>query len=212
MRHLPCKLLVVHSVAEGRRVPRKTEQPRTIYEIKITLNGSKPPIWRRIQVSADITLLKLHKIIQWTMGWTDSHLHQFVIGDSTYKVRDPYADFGMDESDKNERMHKLRQVIPGEGFRFRYDYDFGDGWTHTLVVERIFPPEESAKYPRCMAGARACPPEDVGGIHGYTEFLKALKDPKHPEHEEMTRWHERKFDPEAFDLTTTNQILRGLFP
>ncbi|MGB8475447.1 MAG: plasmid pRiA4b ORF-3 family protein [Candidatus Acidiferrum sp.] len=193
-------------------MPNKKEQPTTIYQIKITLNGLNPAIWRKMQVSADVTLFKLHRIIQEAMGWTDSHLHQFVIGDDIYKIRDPYADFGMDESSKNERTTKLRQVIPGDGFRFRYDYDFGDNWKHALVVERILAPDAGAKYPRCLDGARACPPEDVGGIHGYGEFLEALRDLNHPAHEEMSAWIGRKFDPAAFDLIMTNQILRQLFP
>jgi hypothetical protein len=145
-------------------VPSEKEQPTTIYEIKITLNGSKPPIWRRVHVSADITLLKLHRVIQESMGWTDSHLHQFVIGNNSYKIRDANADFGTDGSSRNERTYRLRRVVPDDGFRFRYDYDFGDNWKHSLVVERILAPESGAKYPRCMAGARGCPPEDVGGF------------------------------------------------
>jgi hypothetical protein len=202
----------VNSTARELAVPKKKQQPTTIYEIKITLNGSKPAIWRRIQVSADVALFKLHRIIQETMGWTDSHLHQFVIGNVTYKIRDPYADFGMEDSSKNERTTKLRQVIPSDGFRFRYDYDFGDNWKHTLVIERILAPETSAKYPRCVGGARACPPEDVGGIHGHGELLEVLRDPNHPAHEEMSEWIGGTFDPEKFDLTMTNQILRQLFP
>jgi hypothetical protein len=193
-------------------VPRKKDLAPTIYEIKITLNGSKPAIWRRIQVSADVTLFKLHRIMQEAMGWTNSHLHQFFVGNDTYKMREQRADFGTDDSSKNERTTKLRQVVSGDGFRFRYDYDFGDNWKHTLVVERVLAPENGAKYPRCVAGARACPPEDVGGVHGYGEFLEALRDPSHPAHEEMSEWIDKKFDPEKFDLTMTNQILRQLFP
>jgi Plasmid pRiA4b ORF-3-like protein len=146
------------------------------------------------------------------MGWTDSHLHQFVIGNNSYKIRDANADFGTDSSLGNERTYRLRQVVPDDGFHFRYDYDFGDNWKHTLVVERVLEPESGTKYPRCVAGARACPPEDVGGVHGYDEFLAALKDSNHPVHEEMSEWIGRKFDPEAFDLAMTNQILRQLFP
>ena len=193
-------------------MPRNAKQPTTIYEIKVSLYGSKPAIWRSIQVSADITLYKLHKIIQEVMGWEDMHLHQFVIGNDRYKVRDPHADLEMDESGKNERTHRLRQVVPEVGFQFCYEYDFGDGWKHTLAVERVFAPEEDVKYPRCTAGARACPPEDVGGIHGYSEFLEALRDPNHPAHQEMTDWIGRTFDPEVFDLVMTNQIIRQLFP
>jgi Plasmid pRiA4b ORF-3-like protein len=191
--------------------PRMRRQPTTIYEIKITLNGSKPPIWRSVLVPAESTLFKLHRIIQETMGWTDSHLHQFVIGMDTYKIRDPHADFGMDGTSKNERTAELCQVVTGEGFRFRYDYDFGDNWKHTLVVEKVLAPESGTKYPRCVAGARACPPEDVGGVHGYDEFLEALQDPSHAAREEMSEWIGKKYDPAEFDLTMTNQILHQLF-
>lgn len=163
-------------------------------------------------MSAESTLFKLHRIIQETMGWTDSHLHQFAIGNDIYRIRDPYADFGMDGSSKNERTAKLYQVVSGEGFRFRYHYDFGDNWKHTLIVEKVLAPEGGSTYPRCLAGAGACPPEDVGGVHGYAEFLIALRDPNHPAHEAMSEWIGRKFDPDEFDLTMTNQILRQLFP
>ncbi len=202
----------VNSTARELAVPKKKQQPTTIYEIKIILNESRPAIWRRIQVSADVALFKLHRIIQETMGWTDSHLHQFMVGNDSYKIRDPYADFDMEDSSKNERTTKLRHVIPGDGIRFRYDYDFGDNWKHTLVVERILAPETGAKYPRCVGGARACPPEDVGGIHGYGELLEVLQDPNRPAHEEMSEWIGREFDPEKFDLTMTNEIVRQLFP
>jgi hypothetical protein len=202
----------VNSTFRELAVPKKKQQPTMIYEIKVTLNGSKPAIWRRIQVSADATLFKLHRIIQEAMGWTHSHLHQFVLGNDTYKMQDSHADFGMNDSSKNERTTKLRQVISGDGFRFQYDYDFGDNWKHALVVERILAPETGAKYPRCVAGGRACPPEDVGGMHGYGEFLEAPQDSDHTEHEEIIEWIGRTFDPEAFDLVMTNQILRQLFP
>jgi hypothetical protein len=112
----------------------KKQQTTTIYEISITLNGSKPAIGRRIQVSANVTLLKLHRIIQEAVGWMDSHLHQFVVGTDTYKMLDPHADFDPDDSCKNERTTKLRQLIASDGFCFRYDYDGGD--KHTLVVSR----------------------------------------------------------------------------
>lgn len=172
-----------------------------IYQIKVTLNGSKPPIWRRIQVRGDITLAKLHGILQVVMGWEDYHLHAFRVEGIEYGRPDP--DFPV-QSDKRV---KLEQLIPGEKTKFRYEYDFGDAWEHVLEVEKILPPEPDAHYPRCLAGKRACPPEDVGGIWGYADFLAAVRDPKHPEHEELLEWAGGEFDPEAFDLDAVNRTL-----
>ncbi len=183
-----------------------------VYKVRINLNESKAAICRRIQVSADITLSKLHRIIHEATGWTDSHLHQFVVGDDKYKIQYPYSDLATDDSSKNERTARLRQMIVGNGFRIQCDYDFGDNWTHTFVFERVLAPEDDAKCPRCVGGARACPAEDVGGIYGYGEFLEALRDPTHPQYEEITEWIGGQFEPEAFDLTLTNRILKQLFP
>ena len=182
-------------------------KPVEIYQIKVTLRDSQPLIWRRIQVTSDTTLAKFHKILQCVMGWEDSHLHQFVIRDERYGVPD-LEDVGPRKT-KDERKYKLRDVVPAEGAQFGYDYDFGDNWQHTLEIEKTCPFDKSVRYTFCLTGDRACPPEDVGGMPGYENFLEALGDPKHPEHNEMLEWIGGTFDPEAFDLNKANWLLRA---
>ena len=185
----------------------KKQTSADIYQIKVTLNGSKPPIWRRIQVPSDINLGKLHRILQVVMGWTDSHLHQFIMGGTYYGEPDPdYRDMGMEMRD--EKRVKLNQLVRGEKSRLRYEYDFGDSWEHELLVEKILPPEPGVRYPVCLKGKRACPPEDVGGVWGYPDFLEAIQNPDHSEHEDMLEWIGGEFDPEAFDLDEVNEALR----
>ena len=176
-----------------------------IYQIKVTLNHTQPPIWRRVLVPGDVTLGQLHKIIQVIMGWTNSHLHQFIVGDTYYG--EPAPDYGLDMQD--ERRMRLNQIA-WKGDRFDYEYDFGDGWLHTLLVENVLEPESGQQYPVCVKGKRACPPEDVGGAWGYEEFLKAIADPDHPEHEEYLDWIGGEFDPDEFYLAETNERLRRL--
>jgi hypothetical protein len=188
------------------KTARETASKAPIYQIKVTLDESKPPIWRRILVPGDVTLEKLHTIIQVAMGWTNSHLHQFIVGQT--RVGEPHPDYGFEM--KNERRVRLNQVAPREGSRFRYEYDFGDSWLHDLLVEKIVEPEPGQQYPVCIEGERACPPEDVGGVWGYDGFLEAIGDPDHPEHEDYLDWIGGKFDPEEFDLEETNETLRKL--
>jgi hypothetical protein len=180
--------------------------PKTIYQIKATLNDSKPPIWRRILVADTTTLSQLHTILQTVMGWTDSHLHMYTINGQIYG--DPEDDEYGDMGTRNESRFKLNQLAGREGFKFRYEYDFGDSWLHDLLVEKIMPAEEGTRYPICVAGKRACPPEDVGGVWGFEDFLKVASDPKHPEHDEMMEWYGGTFDPERFNLDSVNDGLR----
>jgi hypothetical protein len=182
-----------------------------IYQLKITLLGSEPPIWRRFAVPADITLAKLHDAIQIVMGWYDCHLHEFRTRDGTrYRARDPGLDLDWDAGTIDERKAQLHDVIHRAKQRLFYDYDFGDGWEHGLELEKRIPPEPNVKYPVCLAGERACPPEDCGGIWGYGELIEAIRDPKHERHEELLEWLGDPFDPEAFDLEETNALLRKL--
>ena len=178
--------------------------PAQIYQIRVDLQGGKPPIWRRILVPGDVTLGRLHGILQAAMGWTNSHLHEFIIEQAHYGRPDPDYDDEM----RDDRRVRLSQIAPTAGYRFRYVYDFGDGWLHTLAVEQILPPEPGQQYPACIAGKRACPPEDVGGIGGYAYFLEAIRDPTHPEHDSYLEWIGGPFDPEAFDLEQVNRRLR----
>lgn len=183
--------------------PKKVDDS-PVFQLKVTLKESKPPIWRRIQVRGGTTLYKLHDIFQVVMGWTDSHLHQFIVRGEYYGTPDP--DWGGDV--KSERRVKLGGIVAGPKDRFVYEYDFGDGWEHAIVVEKVLAPEPGVRYPVCLAGKRACPPEDVGGVWGYAEFIEAIRDPKHPEHEGMLEWVGGSFDPAEFDLEDINEALK----
>ena len=189
-------------------MPARREKPADVYQIKVTLHDSHPPIWRRIQVSSNSTLAKLHRILQCVMGWEDAHFHQFVIHGQRYGPPDE-DDIGPRET-KDERKYKLSELVAGEGKELLYNYDFGDYWQHVLVVEKTLSPEEDARYPVCLGGERACPPEDVGGVPGYEQFLGAIRDPRHPEHEEYLEWIGGEFDPEAFATDEVNRLLRAM--
>lgn len=174
-----------------------------IYQLKITLCDSKPPIWRRVLVPGKFNLYKLHAVIQVAMGWTDSHLHMFIINDEFYSIPSP-EDF---EPTINEHRHTLYEIA-GMTRKFVYEYDFGDSWDHEIVIEKGLSPEAGVKYPVCIKGKRACPPEDIGGVGGYEDFLQALNDPDHAEHEDYLEWIGDDFDPEEFDLDSINEGLR----
>jgi len=183
-----------------------SKPPASVYQIKVTLNDSHPPIWRRVLVPGSVTLLELHVIVQRAMGWTDSHLHLFEIDGRRYG--DPQVDEGGEIGLQPEARFGLSRVMPATGARGRYEYDFGDGWEHTLLVEKILPLEPGAHYPRCLAGKGACPPEDVGGVWGYQHFLEAIGNPRHPEHAELLEWIGGEFDPADFDVERVNARLR----
>ncbi len=151
-------------------------QART-YQIKITLVGSKPPIWRRVLVADTMTLARLHDVIQIAMGWTDSHLHQFAVKGQLYGTPDPEFDVEV----KDAARVKLGGVLKQEKDWIVYEYDFGDSWEHRIVLEKVLPHDASVPVPRCIAGKRVCPPEDCGGIWGYADLLEAIGDPAHPE-------------------------------
>ena len=156
-----------------------------------------------------ITLLKLHRVLQVVMGWEGYHLHQYIVDGVYYGTRDPEFELpGMEM--ENERGVKLYQIAPDVGSRFVYEYDFGDGWQHQIVVEKLLPPiaGNDGKYPRCIAGKRACPPEDVGGVWGYGDFLKVIRNPAHEDRDGMLEWAGGDFDPEEFDLEDINNALK----
>jgi len=175
----------------------------SIYQLKTSLKHSKPPIWRRIQVKGDTTLYKLHQIIQIAMGWTNTHLHQFIADGVYYGEPDPEFAFEV----VNERRVRLAQVAGGVKDKFIYEYDFGDGWEHEIMVEKIMEPEPKVSYPRCIKGKRSCPPEDVGGVWGYFHFLEAIENKDHPEHGEYLEWIGGSFDPEAYECAEVNEEL-----
>ncbi|SIN68284.1 pRiA4b ORF-3-like protein [Singulisphaera sp. GP187] len=191
---------------------RSAKAPTEVYQVRVSLVDSQPTIWRRIQV-ADCTLDTLHELIQTAMGWTNSHLHHFEINDKLYGdpmlLRETFEDLNY----ANSTTTMLSEIVPQNGrpFRFTYEYDFGDSWEHAVLFEGRLPAEPGQRYPVCLEGARACPPEDVGGLWGYAEFLEAIADPDHAEHKEMLIWVGGHFDPEAFDpALATKRMKKGL--
>jgi hypothetical protein len=183
-----------------------------IYQLKIVLLGSGPPVWRRLHVPGDATLDWLHAVLQVAIGWTNSHLHQFMVGEDRYSdTRHNFAEYEGDPEIREARKFTLRQIAPREQDAFGYEYDFGDSWEHEITVEKILPPDAAAATTAvCLDGACACPPEDCGGVWGYTNLLKILKDRKHPEHKTMKRWVGRSFVAAAFDVGKTNLWLQKL--
>ena len=175
-----------------------------IYQIKITLRDIDPPIWRRLQVPGKTTLPDLHLMIQAVMGWDNGHLHGYTIRDVSYSAPDPDFD---DSEFEDETRVRLDKVCPRARASFLYIYDFGDCWEHDILVEKILPPEPVVDYPRCLAGERRCPPEDVGGVYGYEDFLKAMRNPKHKEHAHYLEWCGGEFNPEEFDVDAVNGFL-----
>ena len=181
-----------------------------MYLLKIKLLDIQPEIWRRFVVPADITLDRLHDVIQIVMGWHDYHLHEFIIGKKRYTEDPEFPEDGLEEEDR----YYLVDLIKRKGQKFTYIYDFGDNWEHELVLEdsRYFDPELQAEI-ECLEGERACPPEDVGSVPGYYDFCEAVRDPSNEDHENLTLWYdsfpwyETGFDSERFDLDKVNREL-----
>ena len=184
------------------------KQPSSVFQLKITLNDSKTAIWRRIEMSSDTKLNKAALIILEAMGWYNSHLHQFIVGQTYYSMPDP--DGMMDALD--ERKHTLAEILPTEKSKCFFEYDFGDGWVHELLLESTLEPDTKVKYPRCTAGKMACPPEDSGGMWGYANLIEILKDPEHDEHDSFVEWlgleSGEDFDPKEFSVEEVNLRLR----
>lgn len=187
---------------------KKQSAAEGLYQITVTLLDIHPPIWRRIQ-TPDCTLETLHVVIQIAMGWENCHMHQFVVGKTCYGI--PDDEFGIGAETVDEAAVQLSQLAPPNKrkLRFIYEYDFGDGWRHEVLVEKCPAPEPGAKFPRCVAGERAGPPEDIGGPWGYGELLEELKLPprqrEHPFFESC-----EKLDPEKFSLDKINKSLAQL--
>ncbi len=190
------------------RIPAKDR----LYQFKISLKEVTSPIWRRIQ-TRDCTLDKLHERIQTSMGWTNSHLHQFKINGLLYGDPQLLCEGWQDETlPVNSLRTRISQIVAEDGkrFQFEYEYDFGDCWVHDILFEGCLRAEKGTRYPLCVEGERACPPEDVGGVWGYSEYLEAIGDPEHEEHESFMEWS-GPFDPEAFNATkVTKKMRRGL--
>jgi hypothetical protein len=180
--------------------------PSAVYQLKVTLLGTKPPVWRRVVIDATSTLDHLHEVIQAAFGWWGYHLHDFEVGNTRYGIPDPDWDVGPPIRD--ERDTRLDQIASA-GDSFRYTYDFGDNWEHKITVEKVQLPSADTAVPALVGGRRACPPEDCGGPWGYEDLLAILADPTHPEHDERKEWIGRQFDPEAFDPAEFEDNLRN---
>jgi len=184
-----------------------------VYVLKITLEESTPPVSRRVKVKSGISLDVLHEVIQYAMGWTDSHLHQFIVGKTYYGTPDPdFEDYGMEMLDEQDftLLDLALDLAPKKGSKLKYEYDFGDGWMHILKVEQVIPDEPGFSAAECLSGENACPPEDFGGVWGYAELQETLKNPKHGEYENLREWVGPGFDPAAFDLKKVNSLLKRI--
>ncbi len=177
-----------------------------VYQIKISLKHSKPKIWRRILIQPDLTLADFHKVIQTTMGWTNSHLHEFYADGISFapKLEDDWWD---DPESVDYTKVKISDLLTKEGDRILYVYDFGDDWEHDILLEKILPADSSAQYPVCTAGKNNCPPEDVGGVSGYARMLEVLKNPDDENYEHYDMLY-GGFDPEYFDIDEINELLK----
>lgn len=188
------------------RKRRKSDGAAPVYQIKVELSGLEPPIWRRLEVPGDITLARLHAVIQVAFDWDDCHLHAFETEYGKFGVADP------DYDRRSENPVTLEQVARGAGAMFSYTYDFGDDWRHDIAVEQLHDRDPAASYPRCTGGHRAAPPEDCGGVWGYAELTEVLADPGHPEHDGLVERlgfdHADEFDPDRFNAVCVNEALR----
>lgn len=175
-----------------------------ILQLKISLQGIKPPIWRRFTVKDSISFDKLHRVIQEVMGWEGYHLFEFDQGGLSIGTPDE----GYSDEIQDAKKIKICQFLNAEGQRMPYTYDFGDCWEHTILVEKILKDQDTEEHPICIAGKRASPPEDSGGAWGYEEMLEIQKDKSHPEYEErIVDWLGENFDPEEFDIEGINKRL-----
>lgn len=192
------------AVSDARKTATKKHAPADrVFQLKVTLRGIKPPIWRRVLVDGSATLDEVHDVIQAAFGWWDYHLHEFRIGGRDYGVPEPDWDMTRVLDETRYRLDKLA----GVGDKFRYVYDFGDDWDHDIVVEKVLARSDVDAVPACVTGKRACPPEDCGGTWGYEEYLAAVADPSHPRHAELVEWGGGDFDPEAFDTAEFDENL-----
>ena len=187
----------------------KQNNPPAIYQIKVTLKETDPLIWRRILVPSNITLHRLHLILQEVMGWTNSHLYRFMVDKNEYSTPDPENYF--DELDCiDSRRTKLDFVVTAKGDKFSYEYDFGDGWEHKLIVEGISEPIAGNSYPVCVKGERNCPPEDCGGPYGFKRLLGIIANPEHAEYREMIEWLGSGYQPAFFSAEEVNRHLKPI--
>jgi pRiA4b ORF-3-like protein len=185
---------------------KAVEVPSEIYQIKVTLMGTKPPIWRRLLVPADLTLAQLHGVLQAAMEWDDSHLHEFRIGGEQFGMPDPMVSFGGPRV-RSDRGVQLFEVLGHKGAKAVYAYDFGDGWEHSVIVEKVLARDPETIVPVCIGGKQHAPPEDCGGVPGFYNLLDAIRDPEHEQHQELREWFGGDLDPEEFSVEEINERL-----
>ena len=200
---------------EESKIPEVTawEEPNAV-QVHVALDDIEPKIWRRLIVPLDVTLGQMHPILQAAMGWTNAHLHEFDVGGLTYG--DTWS-LSAERTDNDARVFdadevRLRDFTRALNTAFIYVYDLGDNWRHTVTLEKRVHVKPVPKRPSCIAGARCCPPEDVGGTSGYFEFLRVLLAPDPEELEEqkhLKRWSDGRFDPERFDVAKTDKAVRN---
>lgn len=176
-----------------------------VLQLKISLIGIRPPIWRRLLVPGAMRLSDLHQVIQTVFGWTDSHLHQFIIAGQRFGQPDEFDEKSLDEADAT-----VSGTVGSSVKRVSYIYDLGDDWGHEIVVEKVIGEDSGRERPLCIGGRRHRPPEDCGGASGYSEVLEAIGDSRHPEHAAMLEWAGGRFDPEGFDIAAVNSSLAGV--
>jgi hypothetical protein len=181
-------------------VKKSSGMEQEVCQLKVTLRGIRPPIWRRLVVSADTTLTRLHRVLQIAMGWQDAHMHEFRVDDRRR------AGLG---SAKMGRSAHIGDVLTEMGSSLTYTYDLEDGWEHSIVLEKRFSGSDDTEYPVCLDGRQACPPEDSGGVPGYHDLLEVLQNPADERYEEMREWIGGEFDPRAFSLEAVNRQLRS---
>jgi hypothetical protein len=189
----------------AKTVEPKRSGGKRIVSLKVTLRGTRPPVWRRLLMLGEMTLADLHQAIQATMGWHDDHLHAFDIGGQQYGDRHTADDVA------NENRLTLNSLLKSGVARFVYTYDFGDNWEHIIVIEKRAPASEVTLYPACVGGKRNCPPEDCGGAWGYQHLLDILADPAHPERAEQIEWIGEQFDPDEFAIEIADAVIAVRF-
>ena len=183
--------------------------PKTAHTLRVTLRGIEPEVWRRIVVHSEWKLDKVNFVLESAMGWFGDHLHSFVANRVTYvSAQSSIGGFQSSRDERRETTAKLSDVLPTVGSKLRWDYDFGDGWEHDVLCENITRRDVSALYPAVIDGENACPPEDCGGPWGYGNFVGALADPNHPDHEQLSEWFGGPFDPAHFDLAAHDGAVR----
>jgi hypothetical protein len=176
----------------------------SVHALRVSLRDVEPTVWRRIAVPSETKLPRFARMLEAVMGWDGYHLHSFSVAGLRFGEPDEDDDDVIDE-----RRVTVKQILPSLGSALQWDYDFGDGWEHDVVVEGIEEPSPSVRYPVCLDGSRACPPQDCGGASGYAELLEVLANPMHEEHEHMRGWAPEGVDAAHFDVVVANQRLRG---